>query len=196
LVAVLVLLVGALCLGLGRLGAEANAKAKAQLAADAAALAGAADGEDAARALAKANGAKVLDVDVDGREVQVKVRSGDVEAWARATGQAVGRDDAGTSGVSGLVPELRVALDRAAGLLGEPVPVSSGWRSFSEQQRLWRHRGANPYPVAPPGTSAHERGRAVDVPRPFVARLARIARRVGLCHPYPDTDPVHFELCD
>ena len=90
LVAVLVVAVGGLCLGLGRLGGTANAKARAQTAADAAALAGAADGEDAARDLAAANGAEVLAIDSDGAEVQVKVRVHGVEARARATGRPYG----------------------------------------------------------------------------------------------------------
>jgi hypothetical protein len=194
LVAVVMVLVGVLCLGLGRLGGDANGRAKAQTAADAAALAGAADGEDEARALAVANGAEVLQIDTQGLEVQVRVRVGDVEAWARATGRAFG-GRTGPSGVAGLVPELRAALERAEAFLGSEVPVTSGWRSYAEQERLWRRRGSNPYPVAPPGTSSHERGRAVDVPRAFVARLRAIAGRAGLCQPFPATDPVHFELC-
>jgi len=194
LVAVLMVLVGALCLGLGRLGGDANARARAQTAADAAALAGAADGEDEARALAAANGAEVLGVDTDGPEVQVKVRVGDVEAWARATGRRFGAAR-GPSGVAGLVPELRAALEQAGALLHTGVPVTSGWRSYADQERLWRQRGTNPYPVARPGTSSHERGRAVDVPRSFVSRLRAVAKAVGLCQPFPATDPVHFELC-
>jgi hypothetical protein len=196
LVAVLVLLVGVLCLGVGRMGGAANGRAAAQTAADAAALAGAADGEDAARELADANGAVVLDLETDGAEVQLTVRRGRAEARARAAGRTPGMGAGrGIAGVTGLVPELRAALEQAEQVLGAPVPISSGWRSYSEQERLWHRRGSNPYPVAPPGTSSHERGRAVDVPRAFVARLRTVARRVGLCQPFPDTDPVHFELC-
>jgi D-alanyl-D-alanine dipeptidase len=36
-------------------------------------------------------------------------------------------------------------------------------RTLAEQQRLWDARGSNPYPVARPGTSRHESGRAADV---------------------------------
>jgi hypothetical protein len=196
-VAILMVLVGMLCLGLGRLGGTATARARAQTAADAAALAGAAEGEDAARELARANGAEVLEVRTEGADLQVLVRIRGVEAWARATargGRGAG-GAAGVGGVAGLVPELRAALDRAAELLDTDIPITSGWRSFADQERLWRRRGSNPYPVAPPGTSSHERGRAVDVPRPFVSRLRSVAGRVGLCQPFPATDPVHFELC-
>jgi hypothetical protein len=86
LLALLVVAVGGLCLGLGRLGGTANAAAKAQTAADAAALAGAAEGESAARALAAANGARVVRVDVEGDEVEVVVEIGGVQAAARAVG--------------------------------------------------------------------------------------------------------------
>ncbi len=85
LVALMVLAVGGLCIGLGRLGADAVAVARARTAADAAALAGAADGEGAARALAEANGAELVDFDAEGPEVQVRARVGDGEALARAT---------------------------------------------------------------------------------------------------------------
>jgi hypothetical protein len=192
LVALLVVAVGGLCLGLGRLGGVANAKAQAQTAADAAALAAAAEGPAAARGLARANGAEVVRVETDGDEVEVEVRLGQVTAAARAVGG--GRPGAGST-VPGLVPELRAALAEAEQLLGEEVPITSGWRSRARQERLYDDRGTNPYPVARPGTSAHEWGRAVDVPRWFVARLVAVATQVGLCHPWPETDPVHFELC-
>jgi hypothetical protein len=90
---------------------------------------------------------------------------------------------------------MSAALARAEALLGEPVPITSGWRSPADQQRLWDQRAGNPYPVARPGTSRHEQGLAVDVPRAFVPRLRAVAHRVGLCFPLPTTDPVHFEIC-
>ena len=85
LVAVVVLAAGGLCVGLGRLGADAVAAGRARTAADAAALAGAAEGEGAARALAEANGAELVEFRADGPEVQVRARVADVEADARAT---------------------------------------------------------------------------------------------------------------
>ena len=54
---------------------------------------------------------------------------------------------------------------------------------------------SNPYPVARPGTSAHERGMAIDVPASFAPLLASLAGRAGLCRPLPESDPVHFEPC-
>lgn len=62
-------------------------RARASTAADAAALAGAAEGEDAARALAEANGAELVEFRQEGEEVLVRARVGDVEASARARGR-------------------------------------------------------------------------------------------------------------
>jgi hypothetical protein len=84
LVALVVVLVGLLCLGLGRLGGSAAASARAQTAADAAALAGAGGGERAARELARANGATVVGYRAEGAEVEVTVAVGDRHATARA----------------------------------------------------------------------------------------------------------------
>lgn len=192
LLALLVVVVAGLGFGLARMGGVANARAAAQTAADAAALAAAADGSAAGRVLAEANGAEVVSIELDGNEAQVEVRLGPVGAVARAAGE---RGGGLVAGAAGLVPELRAALAEAERLLGRPVPVTSDWRSRQTQQRLYDDRGTNPYPVARPGTSSHERGRAVDVSRWFVRRLVAIGREVGLCRPWPDSDPVHFELC-
>jgi hypothetical protein len=90
---------------------------------------------------------------------------------------------------------LLAAVERADRLLGTPVPIASGLRTRAQQQSLWDRRHSNPYPVARPGTSNHERGQAVDVPRWFVPRLLAVAGAAGLCQPMPRTDPVHFEVC-
>ena len=94
-----------------------------------------------------------------------------------------------------MAPALRAALARAAQVLGEPVRVTSGFRTAGDQLRLWTARAGNPYPVAPPGSSQHERGMAVDVAVAQAERLAAAARQTGLCRPFPQADPVHFELC-
>jgi hypothetical protein len=60
-------------------------------------------------------------------------------------------------------PELMQRLEALAAQRGEHFTITSGGRSFAEQQRLWDARGSNPYPVARPGTSRHETGRAADV---------------------------------
>jgi hypothetical protein len=197
----LVLLVVVLVAGLGLLvvavGLRARDGSRAQTAADAAALAGAVEGEAGARRLASTNGATVVAFEQVGGQAQVTVQLGAVRATARAELEPAagsGRPSGG-EGAPGLDGRLVAALRRAEALLGEPVPITSGWRSPAEQQRLWDGRAQNPYPVARPGTSMHERGLAVDVPRSFVARLRSVAGAAGLCFPLPTTDPVHFELC-
>jgi hypothetical protein len=195
LLALLVVLAGALTVILGRLGVHAVEAGRARTAADAAALAGAAAGPDAARAMSRANGGALMRFETDRAAFRAWVRVGDAEASARAVAEPRLLTGGGGAGRVGLVPAMAAALARAEALLGEPVPVTSGWRSRAQQEALWARRASNPYPVARPGTSAHEEGRAIDVARHFVARLATVAEAAGLCRPLPRTDPVHFELC-
>jgi hypothetical protein len=191
----LVLLVVAVAAGamllVGALGGRALARAQAQTAADAAALAGAAEGPAAAQELARRNGSASASVDGGVGDATVTVRLGGLMAVARAQGPPPVVGD----GVDGLQPVLLEALARAGALLGRTVPISSGFRTRAEQEALWAARATNPYPVARPGTSRHERGMAVDVPRSFVTTLRAVAARVGLCQPLPESDPVHFEPC-
>lgn len=202
LVAAMLAVVTVALVALVPVGLALTDRARARSAADAAALAGAAEGEQAAREVAAANGAELLDYRPAGDEVTVRVAVDGIEASARA--RAVRRAGTpGTPGVgvdgggdrAGLAPAMLAALARADGLLGRPVHVVSGFRSRAEQQALWDRRHLNPYPVARPGTSDHERGLAVDVARADVADLAAVAVHAGLCRPLPATDPVHFVLC-
>ena len=73
------------------------------------------------------------------------------------------------------------------------VRVTSTYRSPSEQLRLWHARRTNPYPVAPPGSSYHEYGRAFDmVARPAVLRYAgALWRQMG--GTWFASDPIHFQ---
>ena len=200
-----VVLAGTLALQIGRMGGAAGSRARAQTAADAAALAGAADGEHAARALAEANGARLVSFEERGADARVVVEVGPARATGRARREGGGHAGApglaapglaaGSADPGGLAPAMRAALARAEQLLGQPVPITSGYRSPERQRALWLNRASNPYPVAAPGTSMHERGLAIDVPPSFVARLASVAAQVGLCHPYPKADPIHFEVC-
>lgn len=191
----LVLVIMAVAVGasllLGQLGRRAVQGAQAQTAADAAALAGAAEGPGAAAELARRNGSTGSDVRGTVGDVTVTVRVGEAGAIAHAQAPS---PPTGV-GTDGLTPEMAAAVARAGALLGEPVPISSGWRSRAQQAALWARRDTNPYPVARPGTSMHERGLAIDVPRSFVASLRSVAAAVGLCQPLPLSDPVHFELC-
>lgn len=173
LLAVVILVAGLACLAAGRVGGAAVARAQAVTAADAAALAGAASGPRAAARLGGANGGRVTRFEQRGSEARVEVELGGAHAAARAR-----RSGSGSQG--GPAPALRAALARASQLLGGPVPtVAPG--SAGRQ----------------PGDAAirHQRGLAVDVPLPFVAPLAAVAAQAGLCQPYPESHPGHFQLC-
>lgn len=193
IVALLALAIGGLAVGVGRVGADVVVSARARAAADAAALAGVAQGEEAARRLAEANGGRLVHYEAEGAEVQVEVTVRDARAVARAERSTGGGGGGATA--AGLTTEMRAAIAAAEARLGRPVPITSGWRSPASQQALWDRRATNPFPVARPGTSSHERGTAIDVPRAFAPALAAVGPAVGLCRPLPATDPVHFELC-
>ena len=190
---VLVILAGAMATALvvGEMGQRALAAARAQTAADAAALAAAAEGTDAGAELARRNGSAEAAVDGGVGEATVTVRVGRAGAEARAQAPPPG----GGAGTEGLTPEMIAAVARAEALLGMVVPITSGWRSRAQQAALWANRHQNPYPVAPPGTSRHEQGLAVDVALAVVGPLRAVAGAAGLCQPLPVSDPVHFELC-
>lgn len=197
-------LLAVLLVALATLGRGLVDRAQARTAADAAALAGAAEGEQTAREVAAANHAEVRRYDVVDGAVLVQVAVGRIDAYARARRipevappmrAFAGGPTTGSGKRAGLSPDLLAALERADRLLGTPVPIASGLRSRAQQQALWDRRSTNRYPVARPGTSHHETGRAVDVPRGFVPRLLAVAGAAGLCQPMPRTDPVHFEVC-
>ena len=84
LVAIVIVLIGLLCVGLVHLGGTASAAARAQTAADAAALAGAAEGRERAEDLAEANGARLTRYEREGDEVEVTVQLGAHRVTARA----------------------------------------------------------------------------------------------------------------
>ena len=195
-IALTIVLVGVIVILLGRMGGAATSRAGARNAADAAALAGAAAGRSAADELARANGAELLDYKEIGNDTEVRVRLGPAEAVGRArrTGGR-GGGGAGAGVTKGLAAAMRAALARAEQLLGRSVPITSGYRSTEAQAQLYANRASNPYPVAAPGSSMHERGLAIDVPADFVPRLLEVAPKAGLCQPYPADDPIHFEVC-
>src|SRR5438552_2037519 len=71
--------------------------------------------------------------------------------------------------LSRLDPSLAAALDQARRTLARDGInlddyVTSGYRTYGEQARLYAARGSNPNPVASPGSSPHEKGLAVDIP--------------------------------
>lgn len=177
--------------GFSLLVSHALAATEAQTVADGAALAFAAADPATAHRIVADRGELVEATVTPGRAtVVVEVRE------ARAIAEAfVPRPIVGTGDRAGLAPAMLAALSRADELLGRRVPVVSGYRSREDQERLWAQRANNPLPVAEPGTSRHELGLAVDVPRNVVGALRRVAAEAGLCHPLPESDPVHFVVC-
>ncbi len=68
--------------------------------------------------------------------------------------------------IQGLQPGAREGLLAALEELkkqGIPHTLNSAYRSHQEQVNLWNDRKNNKYPVARPGTSRHEKGRAADL---------------------------------
>lgn len=90
-----------------------------------------------------------------------------------------------------------------AGNAGLQPRITSTLRSSTEQTRLYRRflAGQNPYPVAPPGSSAHEFGYAFDMmiqdsPRQMnrdLADLGSVWESWGGIWGGRFHDPIHFE---
>jgi hypothetical protein len=107
-------------------------------------------------------------------------------------------------GVANLDPALLGALHQAAtDAVGDGVEffVDSGWRSPEYQEQLL-HEAVSKYGseeeaarwVAPPGTSAHVSGDAVDIgPSDAAAWLSEHGAEYGLCQIYSN-EPWHYEL--
>lgn len=71
--------------------------------------------------------------------------------------------------------------------------VTSTYRSISDQTRLYNNRANNPYPVAPPGHSYHNYGRAFDVvDEPAVLQWAGKVWKAWGGQWFP-SDPIHFQ---
>jgi D-alanyl-D-alanine carboxypeptidase len=128
-----------------------------------------------------------------------------------APGEADGAVPGGTSvfddeipGVAKLDPALLGALRRAATDAahdGVEFFVDSGWRSPAYQSQLFRE-AVSKYGseeeaarwVAPPNTSAHVSGDAVDIgPSDATAWLSEHGAEYGLCQIYSN-EPWHYEL--
>jgi LAS superfamily LD-carboxypeptidase LdcB len=93
-------------------------------------------------------------------------------------------------------PELLRRLEALAEKRGEHFHITSGLRTYAEQLRLWNSRGSNPFPVARPGSSRHETGRAADVTiggRPIQSVIGASELRAAGLNPLAG-DAVHVEL--
>jgi MYXO-CTERM domain-containing protein len=86
-------------------------------------------------------------------------------------------------GASQTVAAIRAAADRT------PLSVNSAFRTLVEQYLLYEEGGCGL--AAVPGRSNHQTGRAVDLGNYSAALSAMTA--AGCSHPYPSSDPVHFD---
>lgn len=86
-------------------------------------------------------------------------------------------------------------LPKVARSLGFDARVTSAYRSPAKQAWLYDRwlKGLQAYPVAPPGTSDHERGLALDVVSTDTDKLVSLLTSVGLRWAGP-SDPVHFSM--
>ena len=213
------LIVAGLCLMLslslgtffGDMGNAVASRTRAQLAADAAALAAVAEGAPYGRGLARmaaeryaeANGAELIECDcVAGSEaVQVEVEVDGVRASARAALDPSLFGPATLGVTNGLHPRLASAVEMLVRASGGSVRLVSGWRSTAEQRILWSNalarygsaEAADDW-VAPPGSSMHEKGLAVDLGGDLEL-AARLVTGLGLplYRPLPNED-WHYEL--
>lgn len=187
-------------------------KAQAQTAADAAALAavaestpyGTSDPRSAAQRFARLNAARLERClcEPGATAVQVTVSVDGVVARARAVYEPeLVQPSLLTASTAGLHPILEEAVDQLMEHSEGKVWLASGFRSASEQERLWREavaRYGDPEVaddwVAPPGTSMHERGLAVDLGGDL-GHAADLIARLGLPLVQPlANEPWHFEL--
>ena len=98
----------------------------------------------------------------------------------------------------GLHPTLvaiRRNLPNVARSQGFQARVTSAYRSRAAQTKLYNRylAGLQPYPVAPPGTSDHEKGLALDVVSTDTDKLVSLLTSVGLSWA-GEADPVHFSM--
>lgn len=107
----------------------------------------------------------------------------------------------GTAGLEPALAEAYSSAYRAAAANGVVLSITSGKRSWSEQQWLWEDgiaRYGSPAAarrwVLPPAESTHVSGAAVDVgPWQGAAWLQANGNRWGLCRTF-DNEWWHFEL--
>lgn len=108
-----------------------------------------------------------------------------------------------STAIGSLTPRMQQAvrfLLQAAPLVGATsTRITSTKRSRAQQTALYKNylAGKATYPVAPPGTSKHERGEAVDIvvtPDAAQVALGKWWQSVGGTWGGTYKDPIHFEL--
>lgn len=99
-----------------------------------------------------------------------------------------------------LEPEAMQAFRKAESLAGRRINVVQSYRSCAAQalacQRVCGNSAGCPGTCAEPGTSYHQRGKAIDVTRAMLEapRVVAALRKAGWCQSVPDSDPGHFSF--
>jgi hypothetical protein len=97
-----------------------------------------------------------------------------------------------------LVSKLQEAASEFKAKTGQPVSVTSGYRSQEKQAQLYQAyiTGKSSIPANPPGKSNHETGNAVDISTAQARQMDQmgILARHGLARPLGERDPVHIQL--
>jgi len=101
-------------------------------------------------------------------------------------------------GLDPTLAEAAASLVAEASHAGLQPRISSGYRSYAQQSRLYRRylRGQSRFPALPPGSSAHEYGEAFDLivlPEVYLADVGALWTSWGGAWG-GQSDPVHFEL--
>jgi len=109
-----------------------------------------------------------------------------------------------TSDLQEPLQAAKEAIPDDAGRDALDAAITSGVRTKDEQARLYAARASNPFPVAPPGSSEHETGKAIDIDLSTMTPDARAAftkvqdtrKAQGLSYYTFNTpnDPVHATL--
>ena len=135
-------------------------------------------------------------------EVTNKVTGALPGTTGATTGAGAVGTAAATGKLAGVNAQLADAVDKATAeykqLTGKTAIITSGVREREKQERMyneWVAGGRKGKPVAPPGTSKHETGNAVDINQADADAMARmgILQKYGLNRPVAN-DPVHVEL--
>lgn len=91
--------------------------------------------------------------------------------------------------------KIKRNLPAVAKSQGFSARVTSGYRTKAAQTKLYKRwqQGLQQYPVAVPGTSDHEKGKAIDVVSTDTGKLVALLTAAGLSWAGP-SDPVHFSM--
>ena len=99
-----------------------------------------------------------------------------------------------------LQPLAMTAFKQAQRIAGQQIPVVQSYRSCAEQRIACRGICGDPNgcagTCAPPGTSWHQLGAAVDVTQAGIDDSSIVAalKRAGWCEPLLGSDPGHFSF--